>query len=110
MTNALTDAQSKLEEMRSDTFSQITTDYSSGGTPGNTFNLTQGNGKGVIYIDSSNSTLLTITIVVSWQNNQDRRIIGEDLNLNGVLDAGEDTDGNGKLSSPVTLVGLIASR
>lgn len=38
-----------------------------------------------------------------------RRVVGEDQNLNGVLDAGEDLDHNGKISSPVTLRTLIKS-
>jgi hypothetical protein len=30
------------------------------------------------------------------------RVIGEDQNLNGVLDVVEDTDSDGKIGSPVT--------
>lgn len=109
MTIALINAKSKLEEMRNESFSQITTNYGSGGTPGNTFDLNPGTGKGVIYIDSSNSNLFTVTIAVSWRN-QNGRIIGEDADLDGSLDAGEDTNGDGQLSSPVTIRSLIARR
>jgi len=109
LAGTVAEAQSKLEEIRNHTYSQITTDYASGGTPGNTFNLSKGNGKGAIYIDSSNSDLLQMTLVVSWRN-QNGRIVGEDLNLDGVLDTGEDIDSNNKLSSPTTIVSLIARR
>ena len=54
-TAALTAAQNKIEEIRNHSFSLIATDYAFGGTPGNTFTLTQPTGRGVIYIDSSNS-------------------------------------------------------
>ena len=110
---ALTKAQSKMEEIHDHTYSAITTDYASGGTPGNKFSLTKSNdgldGMGVIYIDSSNASLLTIEIVVCWRN-KETRIIGEDKDLDGVLDAGEDTDGNGKISSKVTLISYLAQR
>ena len=36
--------------------------------------------------------------------------IGEDLNLNGALDAGEDTNGNGIIDSTVELVTQVANR
>lgn len=106
---ALINAQSKLEEMRNESFSLITTNYGSGGTPGNTFDMSPGTGKGVIYIDSSNSNLLAVTISISWRN-QNGRIIGEDADLDGILDAGEDTNGDGQLNSPVTMTSLIARR
>lgn len=36
------------------------------------------------------------------------RLIGEDQNLNGALDPGEDANGNGRLDSPIEIVTLIA--
>ena len=110
VTLAVTEAQNKLEEIRNHNYSLITADYIEGGSPGNTFNLSQGAGKGVIYIDSSNPSLLQIQVVVSWKNNKNDRVIGEDTNLNGSLDSGEDLNGNGKLDSPATVVSLIARR
>ena len=109
MTKALRGAQGKLEEIRNHTYSLITTDYAAGGSPGNKFDVTQLNGKGAVYIDSTNANLLTVKVVVSWRN-VNSRITGEDLNLNGVLDAAEDKDGNGELDSPVSLVSRIAQR
>lgn len=35
------------------------------------------------------------------------RVIGEDTNLNGILDAGEDVNGNGRMDSTVELITLI---
>lgn len=108
-TIALSQAQNKLEEIRNHTYSTIAADYASGGTPGNTFNLSLINGKGVIYIDSSNSELLTVEIVVSWQNKYNR-IIGEDVNLDGALNAGEDLNSNGKIDSSIELISYVTRR
>ena len=110
LTSAFMDAQSKMEEIRNHTYSLITTDYASGGTPGNTFDLSTLTGKGVIYIDSSNSSLLQITIVVCWENSRTGRIIGEDLDLDGTLDAGEDLDSDSQIDSPAKLISYIAYR
>lgn len=112
MALAMADAQTVMEEIRGHDYSLITTDYASGGTPGNTFNVSIGTGmgKGVIYLDSSNADLLQITVVVCWKNNRDERIVGEDLDLDGTLDAGEDTSGDGQFTSPVKIISLIAEK
>ncbi len=99
LSSAMTEVQNKLEEIRNYTYDNIVTDYSSGGTKGNTFSLTLVTGKGIIYIDNSNSSLLKIKITASWKN-KNNRIVGEDLDLDGVLDSGEDANGNGQLDSP----------
>ncbi len=109
MTLAIREAQEKLEEIRDHNYSLITTDYAAGGSPGNIFNLNQLNGKGAVYVDSSSPDLLQIKVVVSWKN-KDTRVIGEDTNLNGILDAGEDKNANGQLDSIVSLVTMIAKR
>ena len=106
---AISDAQTKIEEIKNSTYSSIATNYASGGTPGNTFNLSQGQGKGVIYIDSSNADLLEVSVVICWRN-KDGRVIGEDTDIDGALDAGEDLNGNGKIDSKVNLILKIASR
>jgi len=49
--------------------------------------------------------LLRVKIVLCWQ--QKTRVIGEDTNLNGFLDGGEDTDGNGELDSPCFVEAMI---
>jgi len=63
---------------------------------------------GVVYVDDTNPELLEVTVSVCWQ--QVLRVIGEDKNLNGVLDAGEDTNGNGKIDSSVQLVTRIVNK
>ena len=105
----LSDAQTKLEEIKNSDYSVITTNYASGGTPGNTFNLSQGQGIGIIYIDSSNASLLVVTVVICWRN-KNGRVIGEDADLDGVLDAGEDINGNSKIDSQAIFILNIAKR
>lgn len=109
-TFAVSEAQGKLAEIRNHNFNNIVADYGPGG-PENTFNLTQLTGTGAIYIDNTNPQLLEIEIVLSWQT-KGGRIIGEDTNLNGAFDVGEDAIGtpNGKLDSPTSLISLIALR
>ena len=109
ITIAMRDAQNKLEEIRNSDYSSITTNYVSGGTPGNTFNLSQGTGEGVIYMDASNPDLLKIEIDVSWKN-KDGRVIGEDSNLNGAINTGEDLNSNGQLDSMAKIITLLAKK
>lgn len=109
VTQAVSQGQSKMEEIRNHTYANIVADYSSGGSPGSTFDLTGITGKGRIYIDSSNAELLQIKVVVSWRDKYSR-VVGEDKNLNGSLDSGEDANGNGQLNSPVELVSMITRR
>jgi len=63
----------------------------------------------VVYVDNINPELLNLTISICWR--QGNRIIGEDNNLNGRLDPGEDKiPHNGLIDSPVELVTQIANR
>jgi len=109
ITFAVTEAESQLEKIRGHDFDSITTDYGSSGTPGNTFPLSFLNGIGAIYITAVHSDLLEVEIVVSWQE-KDNRIMGEDTNLDGDLDAGEDANGNGRLDSIATITSYVANR
>lgn len=70
---AINQAQSKIDEMRAASFSTLTTSYASGGTPGNTFTMTNPTGTGVVTIDSTNPDLLQVTIDVTWKNEQSDR-------------------------------------
>ena len=105
LTVATAAAQSKLEEIRGHEYSDIVTDYS-----GATFDLTDLTGKGVVYVDSSNPDLLEIEVVVSWEEEKSKRVIGEDTDLDGVLDGGEDTNFNGRLDSIVAISSWLADR
>ncbi len=108
-TLAMNAAQDKLEEIRNYPFDWIVDDYAPDGDIGNNF-IPQGlNGKGVIYINANNPNLLVVRVVVCWEDKYGR-IIGEDLNLNGVLDEGEDVPGGitGEIDSIVSLVTKVA--
>jgi prepilin-type N-terminal cleavage/methylation domain-containing protein len=48
-----------------------------------------------------------VRIVVSYRG-KSNRVIGEDQNLNGVLDGGEDRDANGRLSSLCEMTTFVA--
>jgi len=61
-----------------------------------------------VYVDDTDPEFLLVTISVCWR--QGNRVIGEDINLNGALDAGEDTNGNGIIDSTVELVTQMANR
>ena len=50
-----------------------------------------------------------VTMDPIWREGQNR-MIGEDANLNGVLNAGEDRNGNGRLDSPSQITIRIAQR
>ena len=93
-----------MEEIRNAPFPQIIDDYNNLNFTVNTMPLN----RGAVYVDDTDPELLRITISVCW--NQRNRIIGEDRNLNGVLEAGEDANSNGIIDSPVQLVTLVANR
>ena len=108
-TYAVSEAHNKLEEIRNHTYDQIATDYASGGTPGNTFNVSNLTGKGFIYVDSSNANLLQVKVAVCWRDKYSR-IVGECSESGGSLVAGTDADGDGAVSSPATLITNIAKK
>ena len=61
-----------------------------------------------VYINTNTPELLGVTISLCWRQNN--RVIGEDKNLNGQLDAGEDANGNDLIDSPVQVVTRVANR
>ena len=65
------------------------------------------NAVGVFTIDSLSNDLRRATIAISYSI-KGGRIIGEDTNLNGALDGGEDINNDGRLSSPVEATTIIA--
>lgn len=109
ITIAISEIQSQLDQIRNYNYSNIVSDYSQGGSPGDIFSLSQLDGVGIISLNNSNPELLEVEITACWQE-KGRRIIGEDINLNGVLDADEDKNANGKIDSPASLITLIAQR
>ncbi|HOX54209.1 MAG TPA: hypothetical protein PLC32_02040, partial [Candidatus Omnitrophota bacterium] len=68
------------------------------------------NGIGVSYVNDTNPNLLVITVSLSWRQSRGM-VIGEDKNLNGQWDSGEDTlIVNNILDSPAEVVTYIAKR
>lgn len=86
-TLAVSETQSKMEEIRNYDYSSIETDYGSGGTPGDTFTLNGLNGSGAITTTrfGGSGSLLQVQIDTTWTNR------------------------NGRVSN-ITLVSMIAER
>ncbi len=101
---ATTAAQGIIEEMRSGIFKELVNNY-------NGLNFVVNDipeSMGTVYINNSNQEFLEVTVSVCWK--QRNRIIGEDTNLNGSLDAGEDLNNNGIIDSPAQLTTRIVNR
>jgi type II secretory pathway pseudopilin PulG len=95
-------AMSKIDEIRSTPYAQIKATFNQVA-----FNVTGLNAKGVSYADDTNPKLLLVTVAVSWKQ-KNGRAYGEDKNLNGQIDAGEDlSPANNMLDSPVEIVTRI---
>ncbi len=107
LTLGITAAQDKMEEIRDADFSTLYATYNSTGFEPAGFDA--GDAEGNISIDNTDPNLLEICVSVSWRE-RSNRIVGEDINLNGAFDAGEDTNGNNRLSSPAEIVTLIGQR
>lgn len=104
---AMTACQDKMEEIRDSDFSTLYTIYN--GANFNPAGFPAADAKGNVSIINTNPDLLEICISVSWRE-RSNRIIGEDVNLNGSFDAGEDSNGDNRLSSPAEIVTLIGER
>ena len=107
LTLAVAACQAKLEEMRNSDFSNLYTTYN--GTNFNPPGFSSGEAKGAISINNSNPNLLQVFVSVSWRTRANR-VVGEDKNLNGVLNTGEDSNANGRLDSPGQIATLMAQR
>ena len=70
------------------------------------FDSNELNGKGISYVDDSQTGILGIIVSYSWQQ-KNGRIMGEDKNLNGQIEVGEDINNNSVLDSPATLTTLF---
>ena len=109
LTDAVGEACSRCEEIRGLNFDAILAAYGQGGTPGPRFTPTRLQGVGLITIDTGNPDLIEARVVVCWQD-RGGSVVGEDQNLNGYLDAGEDVNGNGLMDSPAVAVTLAARK
>lgn len=96
--------RTRMEQIKNTDYAQIKTTFNLV-----TFNITGLNGKGISYVDDTNPKLLKVTVPICWKQ-KNNRLIGEDADLDGALDAGEDINGNNLLSSPVEVVDYIFQR
>ena len=94
-------AKNRFSAIENTAYNQIFATYNN-----TTFSITGLTGMGITTVDNSNANHLTVTISFSWKE-RGGRIIGEDTNLNGVLNAGEDINGNGQLDSIVKMTTQI---
>ncbi len=101
-------AQAKMEEIKNIDFSNLSSEAGS-------FDLTaygfpSVDSRGIIEVDTDSlgyaGELTRVRILAFFRSRG--RVIGEDLNLNGVLDPGEDRNLNRELDSPVEVITLIA--
>lgn len=122
-TLALNAAQQKLEEMKDYSFSLLCTDYNS-----TTFTLDvmptgESQGRVYVFVDSSPTGLnscsgaydctcdydtLRVVISVCWRQ-KSGRVMGEDKDLDGVLDTGEDKNNNSVIDSPAMLTSYLTA-
>lgn len=98
---ALHATKARFEQIQNTPFNQIKAAYHNV-----TYTATGLTGMGVSYVDDTNPRLLKITLSFSWKQ-PGGRMIGEDTNLNGVLNAGEDKNANGIIDSPVEVVSYL---
>jgi prepilin-type N-terminal cleavage/methylation domain-containing protein len=98
---ALQTSQNKIEAIKNTQFDQIVATFNN-----QTFTSSGINGRGAVTIDSTNPKLMLITVTFCWKQTN-TRLMGEDTNLNGVLNTGEDKNGNGTMDSPVQLIAYI---
>ena len=98
---ALLVTRNRMVQIKDSAFTQIFANFNNATftTPGLT-------GMGVSYVDNSDPNLYQVRIAFCWQE-RNGRVFGEDLNLNGLLDGGEDQNGNGFIDSPVQIISYV---
>ncbi|MFH1479172.1 MAG: type II secretion system protein [Candidatus Omnitrophota bacterium] len=99
--------QDKMEEIKNFNFDTILATYNNTRFEPDGFAADQADGW--IKVNQFSPGLLQVYISVSWRESSNR-VIGEDKNLNGQLDGGEDLDSDNLLSSPARLITLIYPR
>jgi len=101
---ALRGATNIMEIIRGADFNNILGTYNNYG-----FTLIGSTGFGRAYVTQDNADLLTIRVHVCWLD-RFGRVVGEDQDLDGILDGGEDTNGNGIIDSPVMISGKVTRK
>ena len=98
---AVNACKNRIASIEDTAFDQILSTYNN-----TTFAADGVNGIGITYVTSLDVDLLRVTTVFCWKE-KNGRVFGEDRNINGTLDAGEDTNGNGFIDSPVKVTTYI---
>jgi Tfp pilus assembly protein PilE len=112
-TSAQYEVEGKIEEICANDYATIKTTYTTAGALKVTsFNLINNlTGKGIIYaqeLPGAANGLMRIKVVVCYR--QGARVIGEDTNLNGLIDSGEDANGNNELDSPCEIERVVVNK
>ncbi len=108
------EAEAKMEELTRYNYPALIADYTNAGALKSTpFNLssTMIIGKGVVYaqeLSGAANSLLSAKVVVCYR--QKGRIVGEDTNLNGILDGAEDQNNNARIDSPCQLDTVMVNK
>ena len=92
--------KNKMAEIENTAFAQVHGNFNN-----TTFTAPDLNGIGVVYVDNSNPALIEITTSFSWRE-RTGRVMGEDLDLDGQIDTGEDSNSNSMLDSIVQLTSV----
>ena len=105
LTLAIAGSQKKLAEIHNTNFDLIFTNYNgvSFEIPG----LPDADSEGTITVDNTDLDLLKIIVTICWRQ-KGGRVFGEDTDLDGTLDIGEDTNMNKQIDSPCQLITLIS--
>ena len=106
LTRFVNAAQRKMEEIKSSSFGSISS-YNGSFIPDYLPDYVSGDSRGFVNVDSTNASLLEVTVSVCWRQ-RSGRVVGEDRDLDGVIDSGEDVAGDGIIDSPAQLVTKIA--
>ena len=112
------ECRKEMEKLKTETFSDL---WAEAGTANpHSFLDTAGVMRGVYYLDKISCTAgsscvsgtltdaLNVTVLVSVKAKN--QVVGEDKNLSGVLDSGEDFNGNDRLDSPVSLSTVVIQK
>ena len=102
-------AQGIVNEIRNVEFEDISADYKNKKFICNDLAAKGIAHQGLITVtDIDPGFLVRVKVIICWQDKN--RIIGEDKNLNGNLNGGEDLNGNGELDSPCSIETAIMDK
>ena len=98
---AINASRSQIEQMKNTDFTLVSTNFNNV-----TFTVPGFSGMGVSYVTAVSANLAQVTATFCWRQ-RNGRVVGEDKDLDGVVDAGEDANGNGRLDSPTQIISDI---